>query len=100
MSTAATSSWPLGVLGGAEAACDDGVVGQASAYRLDELGWLQLERLCDLVLEKEAGLTELVWRGHADRGRVALADDDVVLEAYRERSGFTRADVDRVLSDL
>jgi hypothetical protein len=29
------------------------------AYRLDQLGWLQFERLCSLVLEAEAGLAEL-----------------------------------------
>jgi hypothetical protein len=50
------------------------------AYRLDELGWLQFERLCDLVLEREARLTDLTWLGTADRGRVAVVDRDVVLE--------------------
>ena len=51
------------------------------AYRLDELGWLQFERLCALVLAQEAGLGEdVTWRGRADRGRVALLDSDVVLE--------------------
>jgi hypothetical protein len=48
-------------------------------YRLDELGWLQFERLCELVLGHEAGLEEVTWRGRADRGRVALLDDGVVL---------------------
>jgi Novel STAND NTPase 3 len=49
-------------------------------YRLDELGWLQFERLCGLVLAREAGLADVTWLGRADRGRVALADDDVRLE--------------------
>jgi hypothetical protein len=49
------------------------------SYRLDELGWLQFERLCELVLEREAGLTDLTWLGHGDCGRVALIDQDVVL---------------------
>lgn len=48
-------------------------------YRLDELGWLQFERLCGLVLEREAALAELAWIGHADQGRVALVDQRVVL---------------------
>ena len=51
----------------------------ADSYRLDELGWLQFERLCELVLEREAGLADLTWKGHGDWGRVALADGDVVL---------------------
>jgi hypothetical protein len=51
------------------------------AYRLDELGWLQFQRLCDLVLAREAGLTDVTWLGRADRGRVALVDTDVALEA-------------------
>jgi hypothetical protein len=49
-------------------------------YRLDELGWLQFERLCHLVLEREAGLTELTWLGSGDQGRTATVDHDVVLE--------------------
>lgn len=51
-----------------------------SPYRLDDLGWLQFERLCGLVLGREAGLAELPWQGRADDGRVALVDADIVLE--------------------
>jgi hypothetical protein len=50
-----------------------------SPYRLDELGWLQFERLSRLVLERMAGLAELTWLGRADRGQVALVDGDLVL---------------------
>jgi hypothetical protein len=51
------------------------------SYRLDELGWLQFERLCGLVLAQEAGLGEdVTWLGRADRGRVALLDSDIALE--------------------
>jgi hypothetical protein len=50
-----------------------------SPYRFDELGWLQFERLCSLVLEAEADLGELDWRGRSDVGRVALVEDRVVL---------------------
>jgi hypothetical protein len=53
---------------------------QTAPYRLDELGWLQFERLCELVLAHEAGLEEVTWRGRADRGRVALLDDGVVFK--------------------
>lgn len=52
----------------------------APPYRLDELGWLQFERLCELVLEREAGLTDLTWLGSADGARVAVVDRDVVLD--------------------
>jgi conflict system STAND superfamily ATPase len=55
------------------------------AYRLDELGWLQFERLCELVLGHEAGLEEVTWLGRADRGRVALLDDAVALRRPRLR---------------
>jgi hypothetical protein len=48
-------------------------------YRLDQLGWLQFERLCGLVLEREAGLTDLTWQGRGDSGRVALVESDVTL---------------------
>ena len=54
-----------------------------SRYRLDELGWLQFDRLAVLVLEAEAGLSDLRWRGDSDIGRVALVGDDVVLPYRR-----------------
>jgi hypothetical protein len=46
---------------------------------LDELGWLQFERVCSLLLEADAGLSDLSWLGHADTGRVALVEGPVVL---------------------
>jgi hypothetical protein len=49
-------------------------------YRLDELGWLQFERLCRLLAAHEAGLGAVSWIGRADRGAVALVDTEVVLE--------------------
>ena len=36
---------------------------------LDELGWLQFERLCELVLEADAGVDPTRWEGSADRRR-------------------------------
>jgi hypothetical protein len=57
----------------------------ASLYRLDELGWLQFDRLCSLVLEAEAGLSDLRWRGHSDTRRVARVDEQVVLGDPRMR---------------
>ncbi|MGH2860309.1 MAG: hypothetical protein ACRDLT_02245 [Solirubrobacteraceae bacterium] len=46
----------------------------AASYRLDELGWLQFERLCELLLLAEAGLTVDGWQGHADEcRRVAIS---------------------------
>jgi hypothetical protein len=68
-------------------ACDDlRVPGRSSSppasYRLDELGWLQFERLCALVLEAEAGLNGLGWLGHADSGRVALLDAPLIAPGH------------------
>jgi hypothetical protein len=54
---------------------DDGQVG----YALDRLGWLQFEQLASRVLETDAGLSGLSWRGRAYRDRVALVDEPVVL---------------------
>ncbi|MGH2928881.1 MAG: hypothetical protein ACRDL8_11820, partial [Solirubrobacteraceae bacterium] len=51
----------------------------ASDYRVDELGWLQFERVCSGVLGAEAGLSDLRWLGHADTGRVALIEEPVVV---------------------
>lgn len=48
-------------------------------YRLDELGWLQFDRLCPLVLEAQTGLARLSWRGRSDTARVATVEDRVVL---------------------
>ena len=53
---------------------------QSAPYRLDELGWLQFERMCDLVLAQEAGLTDVTWLGRADHGRVAMVDEGIVLD--------------------
>jgi hypothetical protein len=49
---------------------------------LDDLGWLQFERVCGLLLEADAGLGDVGWVGHADTGRVALVDGPVVLRGY------------------
>src|SRR6516164_160859 len=51
----------------------------SSPYRLDELGWLQFDRLCSLLLEAEAGLSDLRWRGRGDAARLALVDRQVAL---------------------
>jgi hypothetical protein len=48
-------------------------------YRLDQLGWLQFERLASLVLDAEAGLRELDWQDRAYRGRTAWVEGPVVL---------------------
>jgi ribosomal protein L12E/L44/L45/RPP1/RPP2 len=54
-----------------------------SRYQLDELGWLQFDRLAELVLDAEAGLSDLGWRGDSDIGRMALVGGDVVLAQRR-----------------
>ena len=38
-------------------------------YALGELGWLQFQQLCDLLLELEAGIGPEQWEGEADRRR-------------------------------
>lgn len=53
----------------------------SSLYRLDELGWLQFERVCSLLVAADAGLSDLRWMGHADRERVAVVEGPVVLAA-------------------
>ena len=57
----------------------------AAAYRFDLLGWLQFERLCELVLEREAGLSGIEWVGHANEGLVALVDGPEVSAGRRLR---------------
>ncbi len=49
------------------------------SYRLDELGWLQFGRLCSLVLEADAGLSDLYWHGRGDIARVASVEGPVAL---------------------
>ena len=50
---------------------------------MDELGWLQFDRLCPLVLEADAGLSDLRWSGRGDTGRVAVVDGRVTLRGRR-----------------
>jgi hypothetical protein len=42
----------------------------AVPYALEELGWLQFQRFCDLVLELEGAVDPASWRGEADRARM------------------------------
>jgi hypothetical protein len=56
-----------------------------AAYRLDDLGWLQFDRLTNLVLEADAGLSDLAWLGGSDTGRVAYVGQDVVPPSRRTR---------------
>jgi hypothetical protein len=50
-------------------------------YRLDELGWLQFERVCSLLLAADTGLEDMRWTGHADDERVAVVDGPVISSA-------------------
>jgi len=44
---------------------------------LEELGWLQFERLCELVLEADAGVDPTRWEGSADRCREVVCEDEL-----------------------
>ena len=44
---------------------------------LQDLGWLQFERLCALLLEAESGIAAAQWEGSADRERVLVTDEPV-----------------------
>jgi hypothetical protein len=46
---------------------------------LEELGWLQFERLCELVLEAEAGVDPTRWEGSADVSRQLVCEDELEL---------------------
>ena len=45
----------------------------APAYRFSELGWLQFERLCELIVRGADGSAPH-WLGHADEGRIGLLE--------------------------
>ncbi len=61
------------------------------AYRLNELGWLQFDRLCSLLLEVEGGLDEVGWRGRSDTERIATVVGPVVLRDQQLRGPVTVA---------
>jgi hypothetical protein len=46
---------------------------------LEELGWLQFERLCELVLEADAGVDPTRWEGSADDARQLVCEDELEL---------------------
>jgi hypothetical protein len=51
------------------------------AYALEDLGWLQFQQLCDLVLELEAQVPRSAWDGETDRTRQVELDNGVTLAA-------------------
>jgi hypothetical protein len=52
-------------------------------YRLDQLGWLQFERLCGELLERCEGAPRLAWQGRADEARVGLLECSLQLGRFR-----------------
>jgi hypothetical protein len=44
---------------------------------LQDLGWLQFERLCALLLQAESGIGPEAWEGSADRERVLVSGEPV-----------------------
>jgi hypothetical protein len=57
----------------------------ASAYRLDELGWLQFEQLCSHLLELSSGVPASDWSGSSDAWRDVFCAGEVVLPATGAR---------------
>ena len=51
----------------------------AQSYRLDELGWLDFERLAQHVLARDRGLAGARWLGRADEGRLAVVPGGAAL---------------------
>jgi hypothetical protein len=56
-----------------------------SPYRLDELGWLQFERLGMGLLAVEAGLEHAHWTGRADEGLWTVVPPGLVLSTGKVR---------------
>ncbi|MGH2909052.1 MAG: hypothetical protein ACRDK8_07140, partial [Solirubrobacteraceae bacterium] len=54
---------------------------------MSELGWLQFERLCSLVIAAETGRSALPWSGHADLVRSAVIDGPAELPTWGARLG-------------
>jgi hypothetical protein len=52
-----------------------------AAYRLDELGWLQFEQLCTLLLEPAIPPSD--WGGSADKDRQASHEGDLIVCGQR-----------------
>ena len=48
-------------------------------YRLDDLGWLQFERLCQGILKAKFGPAVMSWGGRTDRGRDAYCEEPLIL---------------------
>src|SRR6185503_17669726 len=46
---------------------------------MDTLGWFQFERLCELVLEAEAGIEPARWEGSADQLRWVVSEEPITL---------------------
>jgi hypothetical protein len=61
--------------------------GNAGGYRLDELGWVQFERLAHELLVRDPGLAATRWQGRADEGRFALVSGDAVIPGIGQVAG-------------
>ena len=59
--------------------------GPGLPYRLDELGWLQFDRLCELLLRAETGLGDLDWRGGSDTWRSVTVQDPIGIRSRGSR---------------
>lgn len=54
-------------------------------YRLDELGAIQFEWLCQALLKKTCGLAVESWGGHSDRGNDAWSSEGITISKPKKR---------------
>jgi hypothetical protein len=52
-------------------------------YRLDDVGWVQFERLCDELVQLYVGTRQSEWTGRADRSRSMVVDGPLELGEQR-----------------
>jgi len=60
---------------------------RAGGYRLDELGWLEFERLAHGLLARDPELLDASWFGRADEGRLAVIRRDASLPGIGPLAG-------------
>src|SRR3954453_15989312 len=60
---------------------------RGDGYRLEELGWLEFERLADLLVARGRGVAEVRWEGRGDEGGLAFVPGCAALPGGGRRRG-------------